>query len=146
MNGTVLLIFFNEVRLTCFYIFGVHNFKVSWLDDLIVMTILTDIVLIVHLLIEKVVIIKKRWIVFWFDILLFFQVRFRSKIISNQTLFFKKKWQGVFREFLVLVSNDFDEKHFIIFCSVMIIMFLIYMYQKNIRIAIRCDCDSIKVC
>lgn len=57
MDGTVLLIFFNEIRLPSFNIFGVNDLEVSWLDYLIIMTVLANIVLIVHFLIEEIVVI-----------------------------------------------------------------------------------------
>jgi hypothetical protein len=57
MNGTILLIFFNKVRLPSFNILVLDHFEVSWLDYLIIVTILANIVLVVHFLIEEVVVI-----------------------------------------------------------------------------------------
>ena len=141
----IVLLLHDIICATRLYICRLYFFKVLWKNSLSFGAIFTYISFIFKLIITKVVLVENNRVFLRPNILFFLNMYFSHTEVNYFHLIFKIEVKMFLCELTVLLSYNFYDRHFVVLGSVVVIVAIEHMNEKDIWSFVRWYCDAVEV-
>lgn len=133
------IVFFHLAQLNLLGFLKVLEFRWNFCQ-----TVVAEIAFIIKFLLIKIILVQINGVFFRFYVFLFLQMCFQSEIFKYVFLFLEVKRKIFLYLLAVNLSDCSYQLYFVAFGFIMVIMFVYYVNNKNIRLLVLSHGDAVK--